>query len=131
RIPTGAVPGTHWISAIGRASNAAGQASFSVRSDWGQAGFDATHDAWDLTENLISASNVSSLAGSWTGGTGSQSPLDSSPTVVGGVLYAGSYDGKLYAFDANCCGGSTCSAPWTGSTAAAIKGSVAAARGVP
>src|ERR1035437_959976 len=43
--------------------------------------------------------------------------MDSSPTVVGGVVYVGDNDGKLYAFAVGCAsGGGTCSPLWTGAT---------------
>jgi hypothetical protein len=38
----------------------------------------------------------------------------SSPAVAGGVLYVGSFDHRLYAFDASGCGAAACSPLWTG-----------------
>jgi outer membrane protein assembly factor BamB len=52
----------------------------------------------------------------WTATTGGT--IDSSPAVTGGVVYVGSSDGNLYAFDAagnmNCSGApKTCAPLWT------------------
>ena len=63
-------------------------------------------------------------------------PIVSSPAVANGVVYIGSYNGKLYAFDAagvTGCGGSpkTCSPLWTGATGGNIDvSSPAVANGV-
>jgi outer membrane protein assembly factor BamB len=72
----------------------------------------------------------------WTATTGT--PIYSSLTVANGVLYVGSNDHNLYAFDAaggaaNCTGsapGRTCTPLWTGATGAAIFSSPAVANGV-
>ena len=59
------------------------------------------------------------------GSIGSTVGVSSSPAVVGGVVYVGSTDGKLYAFDAtgttNCTGTpTTCTPLWTATTGGAI-----------
>src|SRR5439155_14154109 len=71
----------------------------------------------------------------WTGATGNA--ITSSPAVAGGVVYVGSYDDNLYAFDAagatNCSGGpptATCAPLWTGATGDFIISSPAVAGGV-
>src|SRR5215218_1621146 len=51
----------------------------------------------------------------WRGVAGTQSILQSSPTVVGGRVYVGADDGKLYVFQADGCGAATCQPRWTGS----------------
>jgi outer membrane protein assembly factor BamB/uncharacterized membrane protein YoaK (UPF0700 family) len=70
----------------------------------------------------------------WTGATGSWIGY-ASPAVADGVVYIGSTDGKLYAFDAagvTGCSGSpkTCAPLWTGSTTDIIFSSPAVANGV-
>ena len=60
---------------------------------------------------------------------------DSSPTVVDGVVYVGSFDHKLYAFDAagsTGCSGipKTCVPLWTALTGGPISGTAAVANGV-
>src|SRR5919112_3064923 len=57
----------------------------------------------------------------WRGVAGTQSILQSSPTVVGGRVYVGSYDGKMYVFNANGCGARLCQPLWTGSTGGHIE----------
>jgi outer membrane protein assembly factor BamB len=70
----------------------------------------------------------------WTGPTG-EGIGTSSPAVVGGVVYVGARDDKLYAFDAagvtNCSGTPRICAPlWTASTAGIVESSPAVAGGV-
>jgi outer membrane protein assembly factor BamB len=69
----------------------------------------------------------------WTGTTGGIE--SSSPAVANGVVYVGSDDGKLYAFDAagatNCAGSpKTCAPLWTATTGEAVSLSPAVANGV-
>ena len=76
--------------------------------------------------------NAEDLCPLWTATTGGG---ESSPTVVNGVLYIGSANGKLYAFDAagntNCSGTPKVCAPlWTATTGAAIITSPAVANGI-
>jgi outer membrane protein assembly factor BamB len=63
----------------------------------------------------------------WQGLAGPESILQSSPAVVngttGGRVYVGSFDGKLYVFNANGCGSPTCQPLWTGSTGDHIESS--------
>jgi len=59
----------------------------------------------------------------------------SSPAVANGVVFVGSYDGKLYAYDASGstdCSGTpkTCSPVWTATTGARILSSPAVADGM-
>jgi outer membrane protein assembly factor BamB len=59
----------------------------------------------------------------WQGVAGTQSILQSSPTVVNGLVYVGAFDGKLYVFDANGCGAKLCQPLWTGTTGDHIESS--------
>lgn len=59
----------------------------------------------------------------WQGVAGTQSILMSSPTVSGGVVYVGGFDGNLYAFTAAGCGHATCQPLWTGATGGSIESS--------
>jgi outer membrane protein assembly factor BamB len=70
----------------------------------------------------------------WTATIGSLGS-DSSPAVANGVVYVGSYDHKLYAFDAagyKGCSGTpkTCAPLWTASTGGAVESSPAVANGM-
>lgn len=69
----------------------------------------------------------------WWGTTGNE--VRSSPAVADGIVYVGSLDGKLYAFDAagtNNCGGNprSCAPLWTGTTGSNVFSSPAVANGV-
>jgi outer membrane protein assembly factor BamB len=71
----------------------------------------------------------------WTASTGESGGSYSAPTVSGGVVYVGSIDDDLYAFDAsgvtNCSGTpKTCSPLWTANTGQSIVSSPSVANGV-
>jgi outer membrane protein assembly factor BamB len=78
--------------------------------------------AFDAAGAANCSGTPKSCAPLWTGGPGgSENAFASSPAVVGGVVYVGSLNGMLYAFDAagntNCSGNPKICAPlWTGST---------------
>ena len=90
----------------------------------------------------VDAAGVANCGGSpttcaplWTATTGGViGEYPSSPAVVGGVVYIGSDDGKLYAFDAagvNGCGGApkTCAPLWTAATGGHVGSSPAVSGG--
>ena len=74
--------------------------------DWTQFGYDASHTNYNPGETAIGVGNVGTLTTEWTATTGDY--VVSSPAVANGVVYVGSLDGKLYAFDVpgttNCSG---------------------------
>ena len=57
----------------------------------------------------------------WQGDAGSESILESSPTVADGVVYVGAFSGKLFAFNADGCGMALCQPLWTGKTGGSIE----------
>jgi len=57
----------------------------------------------------------------WQGVAGQQSILQSSPTVAGGRVYVGGYDGNMYVFNASGCGASLCQPLWVGPTGGHIE----------
>ena len=59
----------------------------------------------------------------WSGTIGPVASAESSPAVSGGVVYVGSDDNKLYAFDAGGCGAPTCNPLWTATTGGDIESS--------
>lgn len=66
-------------------------------------GFDTQHTHFNPSERIISPSTVRSLKLRWTApiGTGvADTFFPSSPAVVNGIVYVGSWDGRLYALDA-------------------------------
>jgi outer membrane protein assembly factor BamB len=101
--------------------------------DWAQFGDIAEHTHYNAGETGISRSNVSGLTQRFVAMTGGG--VYSSPAVVNGVLYVGSADGMLYAFDATntakCAGTPTiCSPLWTADTGGPVNSAPAVANGV-
>jgi outer membrane protein assembly factor BamB/serine/threonine protein kinase len=61
-------------------------------------GFDAAHTGVNPYERILNVGNVSRLHQAWAAPT--RGPISTSPVVSNGVVYIGSLDGGLYAFDA-------------------------------
>ncbi len=97
-------------------------------------GFNSEHTHLNPYEHILSSSNVSRLVLDWTGSTGvpvtNGGVLVSSPVVAYGIVYVGSFEGRLYAFKASSCGSSSCAPLWTASTGNIIFPSLAIANGV-
>jgi outer membrane protein assembly factor BamB len=122
-IPASAVPGIHWVTAVGRHSGLAAQAAFTVRANWPQFRDAPTHRGFSTTENVLSPSSVSGLDNDWSYATGGQ--VNSSPVVASGAVYVGSVDGSLYALNA-----SSGALLWSFAAGASIEQSPAVANGV-
>jgi len=93
-------------------------------------GVDAQHTHDNPHEHILTYANVSHLVPDWssfaTGGS-----IFSSPVVAGGVVFIGSLDGRLYAFDETGCDSPPCAPLWTSpQTGDAIYSSPAVAAGV-
>jgi outer membrane protein assembly factor BamB len=73
----------------------------------------AVSNAGRLSAFAAGGCGQASCAPLWQGLVGSQSVLQSSPTVADGFVYVGSYDGALYVFNADGCGAATCPPLWT------------------
>lgn len=98
-VPTAAQPGVHFVTAVGRKSGLAAQASFTVRTSWAQFRNGVKHQGLNPVENVLDPANVAGLNQAWAGFTGA--PVASSPAVgLNGVVYVGSFDGNLFAFNA-------------------------------
>ncbi|MBV9993064.1 MAG: PQQ-binding-like beta-propeller repeat protein [Alphaproteobacteria bacterium] len=95
RIPAGAQPGTHWVTAMGRTSGAAVQRPFAVHADWRSFGFTAQGGRNNGFESIVGQSNVAKLATAWSADISSSS----SAAVADGSVYVGSSDANLYAYD--------------------------------
>lgn len=94
-VPANALPGTHWITAVGRKNGDGLQKSFNVRTDWTQYGFDLQHRGRNPYENVVNGSNVGTLDVAWSYAAGEV--IFGSAMVFGNVVYFGSDNGKLYA----------------------------------
>ena len=105
--PAAASPGTHYVTAVGRRSQRAGQAAYEVFTDWSQFGFGAKHQGSNPYENVLNTANVGRLAMQWT------NPLDGtavsgSPIVVAGDVYVATTGGHVFKVD-----GDTGATIWT------------------
>lgn len=87
-------------------------------------GFNAQHTHNNPFERIINVGNVSQLHLKWAAPTGDRIDF-SSPVVANGVVYVGSYDHKLYAFDA-----ATGQQKWATSTGNFIESSPVVANGM-
>ncbi len=97
QAPKSAVPGNHWVTAAERSGRNVKQEIFEVHVNWDQ------FHTMDMRrenpyENVLNVDNVGSmrLKGSYQTG----SDVSSSPAVVNGVMYVGSWDGNVYAMNA-------------------------------
>ena len=98
QVPATAVPGTAYLTAVGRHSGLSAQAQFSVSTSWVQFHYSGKHEGFNPYENVLSASNVSGIDVVWSFTTGSG--VYSSPAVADGVVYVGSQDVNVYALSA-------------------------------
>ena len=89
-------------------------------------GFDAAHTHNNPYEHTLNPTNVSRLKLLWSFTTGDG--ITSSPVVAGGIVYVGSGDHNLYAFDASC--RATCQPLWTYATGSPIWSSPVVADGI-
>jgi len=77
-VPDAALPGDHSVLARGARSRLMASATFVVRTDWTQGGFDAGHSCFNQYENVIYPEDVKLLAAAWStpvGGSGDGSPV--------------------------------------------------------
>ncbi len=111
------------VSATATATAAANAYATAVTAHGIMFGFDAQHTRTNPYEIILSADNVARLIQAWTALTGGS--ITSSPAVANGVVYVGSSDGKLYAFDA-----ATGTQKWAVPTGSAIYSSPAVLDGV-
>jgi outer membrane protein assembly factor BamB len=121
KVPTTAAVGLHTVRATGSFSHRVATAPFTVTGrgggsvDWPQFRFDQAHTGYQPLENVLGVGNVPRLTLKWQAQLGMLVDY-SSPAVVGGVVYIGSSDGRLWAYPAKGCGQSFCTAPLWRST---------------
>ncbi len=89
-------------------------------------GFDAAHTRNNPYEHTLSPANISQLKPLWSFAAGKE--IWSSPAVADGMIYVGSLDTKLYAFDASC--RNACLPLWSFATGNGIWSSPAVAGGM-
>jgi outer membrane protein assembly factor BamB len=122
-IPSTAQPGSHYVTAVGRADELSATVGFTVRSDWPQFHYGPTLTGLNPYENTLTPSNVYGLDEAWSFSTGGD--VESSPAVVNGVLYVGSDDGNVYALNA-----ATGALKWSVATGAPVQSSPAVAKSI-
>ena len=122
-VPATATPGRHTVKATGRSSGRSSTRTFLVQTNWSRFRFGNAHTGYNPYENVLSASNVSGMVLDWSYPIGDL--IFSSAAVANGVVYVGSQDGKVYAFDA-----STGAVLWSYETGDRVTSSPAVANGV-
>jgi polyvinyl alcohol dehydrogenase (cytochrome) len=85
-------------AARGTRASAASAGNGQANSDWPMYGRDLAGSHYNPNEKQITPATVSRLKPKWIFEVGAD--VSSQPTVVGGVIYFGSWDGKEYAVDA-------------------------------
>jgi len=89
-------------------------------------GFDPAHTRWNPHEKVLSKATVRHLKPRWSYAT--DNAIYSSPAVANGMIYIGSEDHNLYAFNASC--HSDCQPLWSYTTGGIIYSSPAVANGL-
>ena len=98
-LSTSIPPGTHSIIGVGQTSGQSFTSSLAIDTNWGDFGFDPIHHRYNPYEYGVGTGNVSGLSLKWSAST--TSGLRSSPVYANGMIYVGSYDGILTAYDAH------------------------------
>ena len=83
-----------------------------------------SHLGFNPLETTITKANANRLGIAWQGLMGDIAD-HSSPAIANGIAYIGSFDGRLYAFNAGGCGQDTCQPLWSGATENDIQSSPA------
>ncbi len=123
QVPSSALPGTHWVTAVQRLNDNSAQAPFKVNTNWVEEGFTPKGDRSNPYENVLNNSTVSAIDLQWSYPTGG--PVYSSPAVANGVVYVGSDDNNVYALNAK-----TGARLWSFATGGSVVSSPAVANGV-
>src|SRR6266508_1078826 len=93
-----AMAGSAGLQAAVAAGSGEGPATPTASGNWSQFHEGVTHHGFQASESVISVASAPTLELKWKHQTGDR--VQSSPAVVGGILYVGSWDGYLYALNA-------------------------------
>ncbi len=97
--------------------------------NWPQYRFDGNHTGFNPFERTLTKKNVPTLQLAWQAQLGGLVDY-SSPSVVNGVVYIGSSDGRLWAYKASGCGQALCTKPlWSSVSLAQIRDTPTVANG--
>src|SRR5208282_3830881 len=126
-VPSSALPGDHYISAVQRSTGTGAQFAFLVQTDWAEFHFLSNHKGVNPYENVLSPANVGNMDLQWS--FPAIGFVDSSPAVAGGIVYFGSNgtdaNGTLYALNT-----ATGAVVWKYVTGNSVVSSPAVANGV-
>ena len=81
----------------GSAGSVSSAGADSATSNGAMFGFDAQHTHFNAAEHILNVGNVSHLLPDWLAATGNV--IIDAPVVANGIVYIGSYDRTLYAYD--------------------------------
>src|SRR5712691_6789768 len=73
-------------------------APLGASDDWPMYLRDPAHSSFNSSESKIDRSNIGTLQAAWK--TSLSAPIAAAPSVVGGVVYVGAWDGNFHAIDA-------------------------------
>jgi eukaryotic-like serine/threonine-protein kinase len=90
--------GSHWVTAVGRRTGTAAQATLTVRTDWASPSFDAGHTGLNPYEAALTTSTVDDVVERWTTYYGM--PVNGQPVVAGGLVVFHTYFDDVVAVDA-------------------------------
>ncbi len=97
-LPTSTTPGAHTVIGVGLTSALSFSAPLTINTNWGDFGFDTVHSRYNPNEYSLGVSNASSLNLKWSSFTALG--MRSSPVYANGIVYIGTHDGMLIAFNA-------------------------------
>ena len=123
QISSSILPGSHWVTALGRKNGDGNHKALVVSTPWVSHGFTERGRRNNPYENVVDASNVSKLDLAWSAATGTYG-ISSSPAVgefgssYNPYIFVGSLNGYLYAFDST--GAKKWSQPAGGSSVAGV-----------
>jgi outer membrane protein assembly factor BamB len=95
-IPPDALPGVHWVTAVGRKNGDGTQNAFRVFTAWNRYTLNDRGSRHNAYENVVGSSNAASLEVAWSAALGA--PTSSSATYNGSI-FIGDSGGKLHAID--------------------------------
>lgn len=97
-LPSSATAGANSVIGQGQSSNLSLTAPLTIDTSWGDFGFNLAHNRQNPYENTVGTSNVANLILKWSASTANQ--LQASPVYANGIVYLGTFDGILNAYDA-------------------------------
>jgi outer membrane protein assembly factor BamB len=116
-------PGSYTFTAVGAAAGDGASATLTVEDDWPQYRYGSEKHGNNPYDGGLSIDSSTPIDIVWSAATGG--PISSSPAVVGGIVYVGSMDGALYAFNAT-----TGAKIWSAKTGGKIRSSPAVVNGI-